>query len=339
MLAILSVTFPFFALIGIGYLAARTGALPISAVPGLNVFVLYFALTAMLFELGMSTPIAQLLDPAVLGVWLMAGLGVMAIGLVPARRRGMSWLDASFGGLIAVMSNSGFMGVPLLLALVGRAAAGPVSASLLVDLVLLQSIAIGLAHLGGRGQGDSFWGQVTSSATRVARNPLPWAIVGGGLAGWVGLVLPAPLQSVVSMLGAAATPVALFTIGAVLAREQVSAGVDRDKGDEQTFPSSRRGRIGTGARPFGDVAWLAGLKLFAHPLLVWGLGTAVRAAGVPLSSTALTVLVLTAALPAAANVAVLAERYGADSGRIARVILVSTVLSYATFTAAVALQT
>lgn len=324
MLAILSVTFPFFALIGIGYLAARTGALPLSAVPGLNIFVLYFALTAMLFDLGMSTPIAQLLDPAVLGLWLVAGLGVMAIGLVPARRRGRSWLDASFGGLIAVMSNSGFMGVPLLLALVGREAAGPVSASLLVDLVLLQSIAIGLAHLGGRGEGDGLWGQVTASASRVARNPLPWAIVGGGLAGWIGLALPGPIHSVVTMLGAAATPVALFTIGAVLAREQRATG---------------SGRSGPGGRGTGDVAWLAGLKLLAHPLLVWGLGTAIRTAGVPLSGTALTVLVLTAALPAAANVAVLAERYGADSGRIARVILVSTVLSYVTFTVSVALLT
>ena len=52
MIEILSVTFPFFALIAIGYLAARTRALPATAVPGLNTFVLYFALTGMLFKLG-----------------------------------------------------------------------------------------------------------------------------------------------------------------------------------------------------------------------------------------------------------------------------------------------
>ena len=75
MLAIWSVTFPFFALIGIGYLAARTGALPVAAVPGLNVFVLYFALTAMLFQLGASTPIGELLDPGARVVLTISGRG------------------------------------------------------------------------------------------------------------------------------------------------------------------------------------------------------------------------------------------------------------------------
>jgi malonate transporter len=46
--------------------------------------------------------------------------------------------------------------------------------------------------------------------------------------------------------------------------------------------------------------------------------------------------VLLAALPSASNVTMLAERYGADSGRIARIVLISTALSFLTFTVAVA---
>jgi predicted permease len=46
------------------------------------------------------------------------------------------------------------------------------------------------------------------------------------------------------------------------------------------------------------------------------------------------VLTLTAALPSASNVSVLAERYGADNGRIARIILASTALAFVTFSAA-----
>nr|WP_246308559.1 AEC family transporter [Kineosphaera limosa] len=318
----MSVTFPFFALIGIGYLAARTGALPVAAVPGLNVFVLYFALTAMLYQLGAATPIRQLLDPAVLGLWLVAGLAVLAIAAATARRSGRGWLDSAFGGLIAALPNSGFMGVPLLLALVGQEAAGPISASLLVDIVLIQSIAIALAHFGDRGS-SSLTTQVIASLGRVVRNPLPWAIMLGALAGWAQVSLPAPVDAVVTMLAAAATPVALFTIGAVLARER---------------GGSTPGRVRTGVRAFGDAYWLAGLKLFVHPLLVWVLGLGMQAVGIALSPTAHLVLILTAALPAAANVAVLAERYGANSARVARVILISTVLSYLTFTAAAALS-
>jgi len=46
---------------------------------------------------------------------------------------------------------------------------------------------------------------------------------------------------------------------------------------------------------------------------------------------------LAAASPSASNGALLAERFGADNGRIARIILLSTVLAFFSFSAAVAL--
>ena len=57
-----------------------------------------------------------------------------------------------------------------------------------------------------------------------------------------------------------------------------------------------------------------------------------RWVGAPLSTFHVTVLTLAAALPSASNVSLLAERYGADNGRIARVILTSTALAFVTFT-------
>ena len=49
------------------------------------------------------------------------------------------------------------------------------------------------------------------------------------------------------------------------------------------------------------------------------------------------VIVLVAALPSASNVSLLAERFGADNGRVARIILVSTAAAFVTFSVAVAL--
>ncbi len=43
------------------------------------------------------------------------------------------------------------------------------------------------------------------------------------------------------------------------------------------------------------------------------------------------VLTLTAALPSASNAAMLAERFGADNGRITRIIMASTVLAFGSF--------
>ena len=56
------------------------------------------------------------------------------------------------------------------------------------------------------------------------------------------------------------------------------------------------------------------------------------ALGAPLSQLRLSVLVLAAALPSASSVSLLAERFGADNGRVARIIVTSTVLAFVTFT-------
>ncbi len=112
------------------------------------------------------------------------------------------------------------------------------------------------------------------------------------------------------MLGDAATPVALFTIGAVLWRAQPHA----------TTPT-----------PVSAYLPVALVKLLVHPLLVLSGGVVANAAGANVSQFALLVLVLNAALPSASNVAILAERYGADNGRVTRIIMVSTVLAFASF--------
>ncbi len=63
----------------------------------------------------------------------------------------------------------------------------------------------------------------------------------------------------------------------------------------------------------------------------WGSDSAPGAIGLAVSDDGLLVLVLVAALPSASNVSMLAERFGADNGRIARIIMASTVLAFGSF--------
>ena len=155
----------------------------------------------------------------------------------------------------------------------------------------------------------------------VVANPMPWSIVLGALSSAFDLKLWSPLGQTVGLLADAASPVALFTIGAVLARSRAGSA------------------MATGSPAARDELPLALVKLLFHPLLVYGVGRAAIALGVPLSSFVLTTLTLVAALPSASNVVMLAERFGADSGRIARIILISTALAFLTFSGAVALLT
>ena len=59
--------------------------------------------------------------------------------------------------------------------------------------------------------------------------------------------------------------------------------------------------------PLGRYLPVALLKLFAHPALVFAIGLAARALGAPVPPFGLMVLTLTAALPSAGNVSILAE--------------------------------
>ena len=140
-LSILLVTFPFFALVLCGYLAARQALLPQAAIPGLNTFVLYFALPCMLYRFGASTPIAQLLDAGLIAVYLTCALVVVGFTIAVTHRGHIGWNDASFGALVGAFPNTGFMGVPLLVALLGAKAAGPAIVTIVVDL------EIGRAHV------------------------------------------------------------------------------------------------------------------------------------------------------------------------------------------------
>jgi malonate transporter len=314
-LSILLVTFPFFALVLAGYVAARRRMLALEAIPGLNGFVLYFALPCMLYRFGANTPIDQLLDGSLGAVYLLCAMLMVGLTIWLTRKGRIGWNDASFGALVAAFPNTGFMGVPLLVALLGAQAAGPAIVTIMVDMVITSSLCIALSRLDGADEHGA------ASAARMALkgvifNPLPWSIALGALASGAGFALPTPLMATVSLLADAASPVALFTIGAVLARSQMSS-------------SSRT--------PMADYVPVVLIKLVLHPLLVGGLGLAAMALGLPLDRFTLTVAVLLAALPSASNVALLAERFGADNGRIARIILLSTVLAFFSFPAAVAL--
>ena len=125
MLDILLVTFPFFALVLSGYIGARRRLLPLEAISGLNSFVLFFALPCMLYRFGASTPIAQLLDAAAIGVYLLCALVMVGFVVAVSMNRRIGWNDAAFGAMVAAFPNTGFMGVPLLVALLGAAAASP----------------------------------------------------------------------------------------------------------------------------------------------------------------------------------------------------------------------
>ena len=318
-LSIVLVTLPFFALVLCGYIAVQRRLLPLEAIPGLNSFVLFFALPCMLFRFGSGTPLAQLLDASVFFTYLLCALLMVGFTVMFSLNQRIGWNDAAFGALVAAFPNTGFMGVPLLVALLGPAASGPAIVTIMADLLITNSLCIALSRLDGAQQRGARTAAL-QALKGVVSNPMPWAILLGALFSALDLRLPTALAQTVSLLADAASPVALFTIGAVLARSRLlsASGAPR-------------------ALRYSDYLPVVAFKLLLHPLLVFLVGALAIRLGVPLTYSALTVIVLVAALPSASNVTILSERFGADTARVGNIVLISTALAFLSFSLVVKL--
>lgn len=292
--SLLGLSLPFFLLVGLGWAAARAGIVPTSALGALNAFVLYLALPAMLIGLGRQWAQQGFAGAALLPAYALASalLGLLTWRLL---RSEPSRSTRGLAVLVTLFPNTGFLGVPLLGALLGQATAAPLVATIVYDLVVTSSICLLAA------------GSQENGLQRAVKNPLPWAVAMGLLLGLSNLPLPIPIERTRELLAQAVSPAALVALGVALAVPPPAQVNDR--GPRQTME-------------------LALLKLVLHPLLAGAIGwLAWRAGWLPLPQWQL--LVLACALPGAANVALLAERIASQSGQVnalvPRAILGSTL--------------
>ncbi len=304
MQTILTITVPFFALILAGYVAARREWVPTAAVPAFNGFLIFFAVPAMLFRFASNLPFAEIANGRLFVAWSVAGLAVLLFTAWLARRRGDRVRDAAFFALAASVGNLGFLGVPLLVALLGERAAAPTIVAIVVDLAVLATVGLALAHLDPASEEERRHG-AREIALRVLLNPMLVAMTAGAAFSYFSWRLWTPLEEIVRLLANAAGPCALFAIGVTLVRPDAPL----------RSPA---------------IALPVAAKLALHPAIA---AAALYAAGV--EAFAAKVALLAAALPSAGWVVIFAQRHEADAGRVAAVILVTTALAFVTFSALV----
>ncbi len=303
MLPVFLQTLPFFLLIALGYGAGRTGFFSPAATAALTRFVFYFALSAMLFRFAAELSFAQVFDRSFIAAYLSATVAVYLLATLVAMLRRVPMAQAAVEAQCAVIGNVGFLGVPMLVLLMGPAAIGPVMVVLAVDLIVFSSLIV-ILITGSRERLS--WSILRTVLGGLVANPMIVSISLGLLWSASGLVLPVPAASFLTTLGAAATPGALFAIGASLA--------------------------GKSAERMSVALWLSACKLGLHPAAV-----AVAAIWLfPVAPYPAAVMIAAAALPVAGNVYILAQHYGVAPQRVSTAILVSTVLSVASLPAFIA---
>jgi malonate transporter and related proteins len=288
-------TLPFFALIGLGYWAGRSRFFPEEATAYLTKFVFFFALSAMLFRFAATLPISQVFNGRLVAGYLWGTAFVYGIATIVGFIRKLDVPTAAIEAQCAVIGNVGFLGLPMFVILFGEASIGPVMLVLATDLIVFSSLIVILIN-GGRD------GQISARVLRtialgLLRNPMIVSISLGLLWSALSLPVPTPLNDFLVILGGAATPGALFAIGASLASK-----------------SAERVEI---------ALWLSFCKLTLHPAFV-----AIAVLFLfPLDRFSATVVISAAALPVAGNVFMLAQHYGIAPHRVSAAILLSTVAS------------
>jgi len=301
MRAVIQVVLPVFGIMLAGYLAGRFRVLGPASSEALNRFVYFVALPALFFVSLSRTPVSEALNGPFLIAFGGGLLAAFALAVVVGRRLFPNRLAAiGLQGLSANFSNTGYLGVPLLLIVFGEAGKLPgiVGTVIMGAVVMAIGIAIVEVDLNRGGHPLRVLRQV---ATAVLRSPLVLSAAAGLTASFVGWPLPGPLATFCDILGAAAAPCALFAIGLFLVGRAPHTGI-------------------------GEVAWVVSIKLLVQPLVTWWLAYRV----LEMESVWAAAAVIQGALPTGALVFVLSQQYGIYVQRATAAIMVSTLLSVVT---------
>ena len=298
-------TIPFFALIGLGYWAGRTRFFNEEATAYLTKFVFYFALSALIFRFSSNLRLSEVWNANLIVGYFLATMALYLLVLFVARARNQDLATAAVEAQCATMGNVGFLGIPMLTLLLGPSAIGPIVMAVSVDLLVFSSLIVVLitASREGRVSLDT----LRMVAVGLVKNPMVMAIFTGLLWSAMRLPVPAPVAEFLDILAAAATPGALFAIGASLASK-----------------SAERLQI---------ACWISFCKLLLHPTLV-ALCLFVL---FPVDGFTAAVVVSAASLPVAGNVFIIAQHYGIAAHRASAAIFVSTVISIVTVSAIIAI--
>lgn len=286
----------------LGFIAGKRGKLNHSDSLLISRLVLGWIMPALLFIGMANTPREQLLDlryilATVVGIIGMFG---MALGIGWLRLRDLK--AATLKGLVNGFPDAAFMGIPILGAMYGPGSLYSVLVLNLVATLIMIPLTIMLLTLAdGKGSGAQAF---MSSLSTAVRRPLVWAPALGIVVSLLEIKLPPVVGESFNLLGKATPGVSLFCLGLIMSTDKLKMS--------------------------GEVWSNLGLKLFIQPALMFGAMVVMGRHGLFAQQ-----MILLSALPSATIPAMFANQAGVYQREAATSILISTVLSVVTFSAAI----
>lgn len=311
MSAIVDIIVPVFGMVLVGWVIGRSPLLSTEGLRGLTGVTFYALFPALLFR-SMAKVRVEALEPDILLVFFGAVFLLYAVLMLLGRAAGMGMGDRTMLALSGTFSNGVGIGIPFITYAFGEKGLVPLLMIISVHSLILLTFSSFLMEMDVPGGARRrLLGRLGRAAFSMMRHPVIPAIFAGLAWGELtrlvpGLATPVVIDRILQALAAAAPPCGLIMVGASLAH--------------------------VGLRGHWQSAAVASVfKLAALPALVWTLGRYVF----PLDPLWLTVATLNAALPAGANVYLVAQMYGIGVARATNAVVISTAASV--FTLSIAL--
>lgn len=296
---IAGICFPLFALIGLGFFAHRQHIVNDAAPLVLIDFVYYFLLPPFLFMKIIDADVDQGMNTGILYAYYLAVGIVFAMAYATSRRAYAADRKViAIRSLAAIASNTGYLGLPIVVLAYGTQAIIPGVVIVLFDNLII--LVGGSLLLEAAASKDVRWRKVAlDSIGKIARNPLIVSIVLGLSYVLLIGVIPEPVRLLGKTMADATLPCALFALGATLAQRQKSGASSVDRYQIVT------------------------LKLFLHPLLAFLFARYVF----NLAGAELAIVVVMAAMPVSVNTFIMASRYRAYVKEVSSILFLTTSLS------------
>lgn len=300
--------FAVFAIMLLGGLVQKMRILPLDTDLILNQFVYYVAFPAILLIVLAETRIEDIIQWGFIAGFSLAMVITYAVVIGTSL-----WITpknqaiAAMRALNSTFGNTAFIGIPLLsimfpnnkMALVAAAIASLLS-------VIMFAFALVSIELASKNKQTS-QPAILIMLSALAKNPIVVGSLIGITLSACHLALPASVSLILHQLGNTSSPCALFAIGMVLVKAL------RQQGGDKLFTASLVAELNA----------INLLKLIIQPLIAFGL---LNTFGVAQELIAMGVIL--AALPTAASVYLLGERYQVHANISAQAILYGTLVTF-----------
>lgn len=288
---------PLFLLVLIGWGLIKIRLFDKTTTGVLSGFTFRFLMPVLLFQLMSGLSEMPAVDWRVLIAFFGSCIVIYCLGRLLGGFFKLDNTGKTIFGIAAIFGNNVQLGVPIVQVSLGDAAMPTISILIIFSVLLLWSVAIASVELGKKSAGIRDWRKIVRPMTRVFKNPVIIGIITGSLFSFSGLEMPQFADKTIQYIASATGPIALIVVGMGLAQHSFSAALPKGLG-------------------------ISTLKIIVHPLIVY-----IFARLIGLGDIETQACVITATLPVAINIYIMASEFKSQEGAASNAIFVSTFLS------------